>query len=237
MTDLSVSVVMATYNGAAYIEQQLRSILDQLGVDDEVILVDDYSIDNTLALVDGIGDARILVYRNDSNVGVQRSFEKAINLATGDLIFLADQDDVWLDGKVVRIKRELENVDLVMTNCIVVDRQLSILNASLFEFTKPRSGIFRNLSKNSYTGCCMAFNRKVLDAALPFPNKLPMHDWWIGLVGEIVGSVKFVNEPFLLYRRHGANASTLSTPSILSFWKKISMRWFLVKNLLLRFVF
>lgn len=236
MTNLSVSVVMATFNGAAYIEQQLHSILDQLGDNDEVILVDDHSVDATLELVDRIGDARIHVYRNVANMGVQRSFEKAINLALGDIIFLSDQDDVWLDGKIDRIKRELEAYDLVVTDCKVVDEQLNLLHQSLFELIKPRTGIFRNLMRNSYTGCCMAFNRRVLDAALPLPNNLPMHDWWLGLVAEVVGSVKFIDEPFLLYRRHGANISTLSTPSTLSLWKKISMRLFLLKSLFYRFV-
>ncbi|NOU01177.1 MAG: glycosyltransferase family 2 protein [Gallionella sp.] len=230
-----VSVCIATYNGEKYIREQLESILSQLSANDEVIISDNCSSDSTGAVIDSFNDSRIkfhtFVERN-----VISNFENALSRATGDVILLADQDDVWMVGKVARIMRELEIFDVVMTDCRVVDEQLNVLHDSLFEFTKPRVGILRNLVKNPYTGCCMAFNRKVLDAALPFPKNLPMHDWWIGLVGEIVGRVKLIDQPFLLYRRHGANASTLTMPSSFGWKKKIAMRVGLIRNLFGRFV-
>jgi glycosyltransferase involved in cell wall biosynthesis len=232
----SISVVMATYNGALYIERQLQSILGQLQLSDEVIIVDDHSIDSTIKLVAKIGDSRIRIYRNNINMGVQRSFEKAISLASGDIIFLSDQDDIWLDGKVDRIKSELQLCDLVLTDCKVVDAQLNLLFPSLFEIINPKMGMVHNLIKNSYTGCCMAFNRRILDKALPFPKDIPMHDWWLGLVGEIMGSVRFINAPYLLYRRHGKNVSTLSAASKFSPYKRIIFRWIMLKNLFIRFV-
>ena len=221
----SISVVIAVYNGSDYIEQQLRSILCQIGDSDEVILVDDFSSDETLELVAAMGDIRVRIFRNFTNIGVQRSFEKAIGLASGDIIFLSDQDDVWMDGKVDRVMSELQVCDLVVTDCKVVDANLNLLYPSLFEIINPKMGVIRNLIKNSYTGCCMAFNRKILDKALPFPKDIPMHDWWIGLIGEIIGSVKFINDPYLLYRRHGKNASTLSEASNFSTYKRIIFRW------------
>jgi glycosyltransferase involved in cell wall biosynthesis len=233
---MNISVVMATYNGAAYVESQLLSILTQIGPSDEVILVDDCSIDATLDLITAMGDIRVRIYRNNTNIGVQRSFEKAISLASGDMIFLSDQDDVWLDGKVHRIKSELQLCDLVVTDCKVVDAQLNLLYPSLFEIINPKRGVVRNLIKNSYTGCCMAFNRRILDKALPFPKDIPMHDWWLGLVGEIMGSVRFINDPYLLYRRHGTNVSTLSATSKFSPYKRIIFRWIMLKNLFIRFV-
>jgi glycosyltransferase involved in cell wall biosynthesis len=232
----SISVVIAVYNGSDYIEQQLRSILCQIGDSDEVILVDDFSSDETLELVAALGDIRVRIFRNFTNIGVQRSFEKAIGLASGDIIFLSDQDDVWMDGKVDRIMSELQVCDLVVTDCKVVDANLNLIYPSLFEIINPKMGVIRNLIKNSYTGCCMAFNRKILDKALPFPKDIPMHDWWIGLIGEIIGSVKFINDPYLLYRRHGKNASTLSEASIFSPYKRIIFRWIMLKNLFIRFV-
>ncbi|OIR09417.1 UDP-Glc:alpha-D-GlcNAc-diphosphoundecaprenol beta-1,3-glucosyltransferase WfgD [mine drainage metagenome] len=230
-----VSVCVATYNGEKYFRQQLESILSQLSADDEVIISDNCSTDLTREVINSIGDARVTLHTFNIR-SVVSNFENAFRSASGDVIVIADQDDVWMDGKIDRIKRELEAYDLVVTDCKVVDEQLNLLHQSLFELIKPRTGIFRNLMRNSYTGCCMAFNRRVLDAALPFPNNLPMHDWWIGLVGEVVGPVKFIDEPFLLYRRHGSNVSTLSTPSALSLWKKISMRIILLSSLFYRFV-
>src|SRR5450759_5141604 len=90
-----ISICMASYNGSRYIERQLLSILCQLGEADEVILVDDHSSDATLEVVERLSDKRIKIYRNGSNEGVLRTFERAIGLASGDIIFLSDQDDVW----------------------------------------------------------------------------------------------------------------------------------------------
>jgi len=235
-SELRVSVCMATFNGALYIERQLESILSQLHLCDEVIIVDDCSEDSTVNLVEKIGDFRISIFRNHINFGVQKSFEKAINLASGDIIFLSDQDDVWLDGKIDAIKYALINHDLVVTDCIVTDQELNVSFNSLFKLREPKLGLINNIFRNSYTGCCMAFNRKVLKAALPFPKNIPMHDWWIGLVGELVGSVHFIEKPFILYRRHSLNSSSLTKPSKYSFLKQVSMRWNLLINLFKKFV-
>jgi len=233
---MKVSVCIATYNGEKYIHQQLVSILSQLSANDEVIISDNCSTDSTGVVISSFDDPRIK-FHTFGERNLISNFENALSRATGDVIFLADQDDVWMVGKVARIMRELEIFDVVMTDCRVVDEQLNVLHDSLFEFTKPRVGILRNLVKNPYTGCCMAFNRKVLDAALPFPNNLPMHDWWIGLVGEVVGSVKFIDEPFILYRRHSCNVSTLTKPSLFSLRKKASMRGMVMRNVIKRFAF
>jgi hypothetical protein len=130
---------------------------------------------------------------------------------------------------------ELGHCDVVVADCRVVDASLTTLRESLFAQLRPNKGLARNLIRNSYIGCCMAFKRSVLDAALPFPANLPMHDWWIGLVGEMVGSVTFVNEPLLLYRRHGNNASPTSGKSANSLRKKVAMRVLLAKNIWRRF--
>ena len=236
----SISVVMATYNGAAYIEQQLHSILDQLGDDDEVILVDDHSVDATLNLVDGIGDARIHVYRNEANLGVQYSFEKAISLASGDIIFLSDQDDVWHPEKVakfVEVFAMLQDVQLVLSDARIIDKKGETIVESFFERRGGFvPGVVANLIKNRYLGCVMAFRRCLVDKILPFPMSIPQHDMWIGLVNGVYGKAHFICEPLIDYRRHDANASFASSNRRGNLVQMIKWRWSLIKNLSIRIV-
>src|ERR1700759_2657985 len=97
---MTISVCMATYQGQDYVERQLRSIVEQLGSDDEVIVVDDCSRDRTVEVIEAVADSRVAVYRNPVNRREVYSFGRAIELARGDVIFLADQDDVWMPGRV-----------------------------------------------------------------------------------------------------------------------------------------
>ncbi len=152
------------------------------------------------------------------------NFQNALLNSSGDVIFLADQDDVWLDGKVQRILELLAEYDLVVSDCQVVDENLGVIYDSYFDLMRSGSGLIKNLYKNTYMGCCMAFNRKIYDVALPFPPSIPMHDWWIGCVAEVYGKVHFVEESLLLYRRHGNNASASSETSSNSFQEKVILR-------------
>jgi hypothetical protein len=101
---------------------------------------------------------------------------------------------------------------------------------------RPSKSIFGNIMKNTFTGCCMAFDGDILKSALPFPEKLLMHDWWIGLIGLSMGHVTFIKKPYLYYRRHEFNASTLSTPSNYSNLRKITMRWHIATSMFLRLI-
>ena len=144
--------------------------------------------------------------------GLIKNFENAIVHSKGDIIFLCDQDDVWKDNKVKTVLDIFGNTDctLVMHDACIVDSNLRISGCSFFEFKKCKKGYWRNLIKNSYIGCCMAFKRSILDYAIPFPDNIPMHDQWIGLLSERVGKVEFCNEQLLLYRRHSNNASEMT---------------------------
>ena len=94
-----VSVCMATYNGASFVSAQIESILAQLVDDDELVIVDDASTDDTVAVVESIGDPRIRIIRQNVNQGYVRTFERALREATGDVLLLSDQDDLWLPGR------------------------------------------------------------------------------------------------------------------------------------------
>lgn len=236
----SISVAMATYNGEAYIEQQLKSILPQLGVHDEIILVDDHSVDSTLDIVGQINDARIKVHRNEANMGVRRSFEKAIGLTGGQIIFLSDQDDVWHPEKVARFAEAFgrsPQVTLVLSDAAVVDKHGNVLVSSFFgQRGAFVPGVVANLIKNKYLGCVMAFRRSLVTRILPFPASIPQHDMWIGLVNGIYGEACYLGAPLVEYRRHDSNASQASSNKRASLGKMIVWRWALVTSLVARVI-
>lgn len=223
---------MATYNGAAFIEAQLRSILASPRID-EVVVSDDGSSDATLARIAALNDARVRVVAGP-RAGLIRNFENALSKARGDIVFLSDQDDVWLPQKVEVVLEALIDADLVVTDCRVVDGDLHVVVPSFFRAHGSRPGFARNLLRNGYLGCCMAFRRSVLERALPFPPTLPMHDWWIGLVAERSVRVCFLDTPLTLYRRHDANASSASGRSHASLRTKLRWRLSLLHALAAR---
>jgi glycosyltransferase involved in cell wall biosynthesis len=223
-----ISVCIASYEGSRFIEQQLKSILDQLSDADEVVISDDGSLDDTVMVVNRINDARIVWAGIGGRMGVVRNFERALNKAKGDYIFMADQDDVWLPGKVEACVEALKSATLVVTDCKVVDADLGEIAPSFFELRRSGAGLLRNIIVNSYVGCCMAFRRELLDLALPMPKGTPMHDMWLGLIAQASGSVTFIGKPYMLYRRHHHNATGLSGESRISLFNKIKYRMVLV---------
>jgi len=226
---MRISVCIATYNGENYILDQLHSILPQLGNNDEVIISDDSSTDSTVSIIQSIGDSRITIIESQHRNPVY-NFENALNNASGQYIFLSDQDDLWLENKVERVLNALKKVDVVVTDCKIVDDNLNVLTESYFKFRHSGKGLVKNLFSNKYLGCCMAFDRKILDKALPFPPKLPMHDIWLGFISELFYNSLFINEPLVLHRRHLSNTSTVYQKSEASILQKISFRWNTVKH-------
>lgn len=230
------SVCVTTYNGERYIEQQLRSILEQIAADDEVIVSDDGSTDNTLKIVDSIGDKRIRI-RHSSAHYFKDNFIEAMCEAKGDIIFLSDQDDVWLPGKYERCIKELEEVDLVCTNSEMTDGELNIIEPNFFSIYHSGPGVFKNALNNTYYGSCMAFRRSLLKDALPMPSTREIgHDIWLGLVAEMTGKVRFIDTPYLLYRRHEyAKTSTngllhrSKRPLWLKIWSRVVVLYYVSK--------
>jgi glycosyltransferase involved in cell wall biosynthesis len=204
-----------------------------LSADDELIVSDDGSIDATREVVQGMDYSRIVLV-DGPRAGVVRNFEHVLRQARGDVIFLCDQDDIWLPSKVQRVMQALGEADLVVTDCRVVDDALKELHPSFFRFNGSRPGLLRNLAKNGYLGCCMAMRRIVLDAALPFPDGIAMHDWWIGLVAERTGRVCFLDETLSLYRRHGNNASPAATRSTVRLVTRLRWRLDMARHLIAR---
>ncbi len=200
-----ISVCMTTCNGEKYLKRQLDTILSQLGTEDELIISDDSSSDRTIEIIKSYSDSRIKLLENGNFGSPVFNMENALKRAQGDYVFLADQDDVWLPGRVQKVVEKLQHYDLVVCNAFIVDRDEKILHDSYFAWKGSAPGFLKNLKKNSFIGCSMAFNRKITDTVLPFPKRISMHDVWIGLMAECMGKVLFFDERLMYYRRHDDN--------------------------------
>lgn len=234
---MSISVCMTTYNGEQYVLQQIGSILSQLGPDDELVVADDCSSDGTVALINTLTDPRIRLRCNTTNLGVIRNFGQALEHCRGELIFLSDQDDLWKPDRVAQtmsIFRERPEVTLVLANMEVIDAEGALLEASHLNLPWGTGPGFlravRHIIKNRYYGCALAFRRSMLDAILPIPSTVPMHDMWIGILNDLYGQTYYLEKPLIQYRRHGRNV----TPGRRATMRQvISWRIVLVKHLLL----
>lgn len=206
-----ISVCMATYNGEKYLKEQLDSILSQISSQDELIISDDGSKDKTIDLIQQYQkNYKNIKLLKGPQLGVQKNFENALKHVKGDIVFLSDQDDVWIKHKVQRVLQEFEqdSISLVLHDAYIVDEKCNIIEDSLFNLRGSKPGFIKNVVKNSYVGCCMAFRKGLLTHCLPFPDKIEMHDWWIGLVAEKIGKTSLIHEPYLMYRRHTENVSS-----------------------------
>lgn len=204
-----ISVCMATYNGEKYIAQQIESILSQLSYADELVISDDGSTDSTVDIIHSFNDRRIKFIPNPGpKHGINANFENALSNASGDILFLSDQDDVWLPGKVEACVAGLNSAACVVHDTIITDDNLKILDDSFFRSFNCRTGFIHNWIRNGYLGCAMAFKRDILKLALPFPPSLPVwQDIWIGSLAQLNGGVKFINHKGIMFRRHNSTSS------------------------------
>lgn len=208
-----ISVCMASYNGEKYIEKQIQTILENLSSEDELIISDDGSTDETREIIRHLMkmDGRIRLIDGPKQ-GVIANFENAMCSAKGDFIYLADQDDLWDAKKVEKVQAcfEKRTCKLVIHDADIIDGEGVRVEPSFFQRRGSKPGVIKNIVKNSYIGCCMAFRREVLDRALPIPKNIEMHDQWIGVLAETMGEVVFLDEVLFHYRRHGDNVSSFT---------------------------
>jgi glycosyltransferase involved in cell wall biosynthesis len=219
-----VSVALCSYNGEAFIALQVQSILQQLPPDGELIVSDDGSTDGTMGILCRFEDRRIRILRNRPTKGVVGNFGAALTAVRGDIIFLADQDDVWRPTKITECLEALQGADMVVHDCSVVDRDGAEISPSFFAANATRRGFLANVIRNGYLGCCMCFRASLLRRALPFPPGLPMHDLWLGQLAGIRGGVRFLDRRLMEYRRHGENASSTLAESRRTLAQKLTSR-------------
>ncbi len=218
-----ISVALAAYNGKEYIAEQLKSLLAQTRVPDEIVITDDSADNSTFEAIKPFLECKQLVYiKNAEPLGVTKNFEKAITLCTGDYIFLCDQDDVWLPEKIHKMADILDSkqdIDGVFCNSQLVNSKLEDLNKDLWALRKFTAKMQRELATgNALKIFCkrvtlsshnVAFRRSVLQTALPFPELAPFFpDTWLALLTAAGGKWHAVNEILTLYRIHSSNEST-----------------------------
>jgi glycosyltransferase involved in cell wall biosynthesis len=220
----AISVVMTVHNGKRFLAAQLQSVVCEMQPQDELIVIDDSSSDGSYDWLANVNDERVLLHRHQRNLGVLRSFENALCMTRHDIIFLCDQDDVWLSGKRAAFVSEFERNPralIVISDAEMIDAADRVIESS-FMATRGgfHGGLWNTLVRNRYLGCAMAIRRELLIAALPIPRSVPMHDMWLGALASALGQVRYIPQPLLRYRRHGGNLS----PSRRQSWSRM-LRW------------
>lgn len=202
---------MAVYNGLQFLPAQIESVLSQLEGDDELVIVDDASTDDSASWLRALGSPRIRLYPNPVNSGVRLSFDRGLALARHEIVLLCDQDDVWLPGKRTAFVTAFEthpSAVVVVSDAEVIDGSGNITAPSFMALRGGFNGsLAATLWRNRFLGCAMAVRRSLLDVALPIPAEAPMHDMWLGALGTLRGEVVYLPQALLQYRRHGGNAS------------------------------
>ena len=221
-----ISVALCTYNGEQYIEEQLRSILDQTVPVNEIIICDDRSTDRTTELIRGIIKKekladQIKLYVNETNLGVTKNFEKALSLCKGNYIFLSDQDDVWKKDKVektiVLFRQKRKNL-LVFSDAELVDSEGKKLGRSLWETTNPvlkkKYSVSDFTGARFITGATVAIRKELLEYTLPIPECW-IHDAWLAINASLFGEIGYIEEKLIMYRQHQNNVIGAKKRSII----------------------
>ena len=243
-----ISIAMATYNGEKFIEKQLKSILDQTLQVDEMIICDDCSSDNTVEIiknfieVNSISNWRLIV--NEKSLGCSRNFFKAVEQCKGDLIFLADQDDIWENNKI-EIMTDImnERPDIYVLNCM---NSFIDANDNFMDIPQDRSGnilksSLYNRPKKTYTwrGCCMVFRRELngyIEKIYDAEARLTYYDAYIALIAMALNGFYILDSNLVRYRLHGTNTCG-TTPCLeeykMSLFEKIAIATRKVDNRLL----
>ena len=211
----TISIVMATYNGGKYIKEQLDSIIPYMESDDELLISDDGSKDDTIDIVNSYAknDKRILIVPGPKK-GVVKNFENVLFKASKDIIMFSDQDDVWMPEKLSRIRKIFEehsDIELIHHDKYICSNEQIKKGengtAGLLLYKKWRHGVLNNLLYSCYFGCCMAMKREFIKSIIPFPDNTIAYDQLVGLVAEHNGTSYFLEEPLIKRRVHGDNMS------------------------------
>lgn len=216
MTDLTISVAMCTFNGSRFLKSQLESIAGQSQTPQELIICDDRSSDNTSKIVEEFlrhtrFPVRLVV--NTANVGSTKNFEQAIRLCQGQIVALADQDDIWYPNKLERLKQAFlkDGTVAVFSDAELIDEESKSIGCRLWPtvgFNRREQKAFKKkgalailIKHPVVTGACMAFRRDLFDRMTPFPRE-EIHDQWMSFLLATEGHVEMIGEPLLQYRRH-----------------------------------
>lgn len=235
MTRTTTAILLATYNGAAYLQDLLRSLDEQTDQNWGLIARDDGSTDDTVSILKAWGKGREdrfrLIEDDRGNLGAALNFGVLLEACDADYFLLCGQDDVWFTDKIERLRNRIRLEEngaptgtpiIVHTDAVVVDAELKELSPSFWSYQSigrlpERDPWKRIVLQNVVTGCAMIGNRPLLRVALPVSEKAIAEDWWLGLVCASTGRLVFDAKPSLLYRQHGANTAGAMRYSTIGF--------------------
>ncbi len=207
-----VSIVLATYNSERYLREQLDSLYSQTYRNIEVVVSDDNSTDGTVAILAEYARKHGLRYSiNSRNTGFVKNFQKAITMCSGELVALCDHDDVWFPEKIETLVAAIDDFSMVCCDATVIDSKGELAAFSLYKHAGRKffheEQFIHLLYGNYITGCTTLFKKQILENALPFPDSIPYHDWWLAIIAAAGNGIAFVDRPLMGYRYHGANQS------------------------------
>jgi glycosyltransferase involved in cell wall biosynthesis len=210
---LKTSVVIATYNGENFLEEQLYSIAHQSRTPDEIIIIDDCSKDNTNAIIQAFinkfNNINIKFLKNKKNLGVVKTFQIGINLSSNDIIFLADQDDIWEKNKIkliLEILEEKNNIEAIAHGFILINHKGDNISHKKYPLYQERFISFKKIiKKNIFPGCTMAFRSSLKKYFYDIPDGVYIHDWYIAVLAAINNGLFYYNKPLIKYRLHNNN--------------------------------
>jgi len=210
-----ISIAMATYNGEIFLREQLDSIYKQSYKNIELIVVDDCSSDNTVAILEEYKQRYGLFYVvNELNLGVTRNFEKSISMCTGEYIALVDQDDIWLPKKLEVLYENIGCSSLIYSNAGIINEKSKIQNKTtaeiypLYGFDSTKEDVFNYITLLSILlGSATMFKRELLKDLLPIYQSHRNHDWWLQVCAYNKNGIKYIDDILFYYRHHNANYS------------------------------
>lgn len=217
-----ISIAMASYNGARYIREQIDSILNQTIHEFELVICDDCSTDNTVAIINEYAkaDNRFRVYVNDINIGYRRNFEKAALLCKGEFIAFCDQDDIWLPNHLEVLSENIGDRDVCTANAEIIGGDGNPLGYKLSDFTRleywseiPLIQAYTYwYYRNPFPGCNTMYRSHFLQHAYPIGNNnIQLHDTWLDTIACTCGNgIKYVDDVTMLYRFHQDSVTATS---------------------------
>lgn len=227
-----VSIALATYNGSKYLNKQLLSIINQTLLPEEIIVVDDCSRDNTVEIINEIKKTfpNIHLYLNSENLGVVKTFKKAISKCNCNIIALCDQDDIWEVNKlqlcVEGLKKNTSNntvPSIVFTDLKMMDEQENLLGSTFWEvqgYQPSKINFERLLIGNIVTGCTIVMNESMKSEIVNMPDNTIMHDYWIAILALGIGNFIPLDCSPIKYRMH---SNSVTVKSKISFLQRIKL--------------
>lgn len=232
-----IDILLATYNGEKYLDQQINSILMQSIKDWQLLIRDDGSSDHTIKIIEHYvreyPDKIVCLKDDETILGVTRNFERLMEYSTAPYVMFCDQDDIWMSDKIEKSLTKLQQMEhkygdlplLVYTDLSVCDSNGIITSDSFWKHQGADPTIPKNTTKaliqNNATGNTFFFNRKLCEVSLPFPQEAVMHDWWIALCALYLGQIDFIHDQTILYRQHPKNVSGQKGRNIFPMIKKL----------------